>query len=290
MSTAAIPAFFLYGEPQRHAEPRFVHLEDLAVRSRPADWRIRAHAHRDLHHLMFLTQGGGRMQAEAEQWSFRAPVVLVCTAGGVHGFEWEPESEGQVLTLAEAYVAELAARAPDCRAVFAAPRALEVEPAAFAAHRFADDLEALGRELVWSAPGREMAVEGRVLCLVSGVMRLAAAPAALAAPGPRAALVARFREEVERRFRARASIEDYAEALGVTPARLRAACAHVAHAPPMALVADRVMLEARRMLLYTNMTVAETAYELGFDDPAYFSRFFAERDGRPPSAFRAAAG
>jgi AraC family transcriptional activator of pobA len=49
------------------------------------------------------------------------------------------------------------------------------------------------------------------------------------------------------------------------------------------------MVEAKRLLLYTGMTVAEVGYDLGFEDPAYFTRFFAEREGRAPSAFRAAA-
>jgi AraC family transcriptional activator of pobA len=38
--------------------------------------------------------------------------------------------------------------------------------------------------------------------------------------------------------------------------------------------------------MYTNMTIAETAYDLGFSDPAYFSRFFSERVGMSPAEFR----
>ena len=60
-------------------------------------------------------------------------------------------------------------------------------------------------------------------------------------------------------------------------------------AAPMALVHERLMVEAKRMLIYTPLSVAEVAYDLGFDDPAYFSRFFAEREGTPPSRFREAA-
>jgi AraC family transcriptional activator of pobA len=276
MLTSAIPAFFLYGEPVREADPRFLHLESIAARSRPANWTIRPHAHRDLNHLLFVTQGGGVMEVEAARLPFRAPAVLISTA------------DGHVLTLAEGYARELVGRMPDCRGLFAAPRALDAPPEDFAAHGFADDLEVLGRELVWGAPGRAMAIEGRLLCVLAGVLRLTSSAGGVQAAGPRAALVARFREAVERDFRTGAGIEDYGRALGVAPSRLRSACAAVAHTSPMALVHDRVMVEAKRMLLYTNMTVAEAAYDLGFDDPAYFSRFFAEREGRPPSAFRAA--
>jgi len=44
------------------------------------------------------------------------------------------------------------------------------------------------------------------------------------------------------------------------------------------------------MLLYTDLSVAQAAWELGFEDAAYFSRFFTAREGRSPTAFRAGAG
>jgi AraC-like DNA-binding protein len=50
------------------------------------------------------------------------------------------------------------------------------------------------------------------------------------------------------------------------------------------------MLEARRMLAYTTGSVSDIAHQLGFDDPAYFSRLFAKRCGQSPSGYREAVG
>jgi AraC family transcriptional activator of pobA len=47
-----------------------------------------------------------------------------------------------------------------------------------------------------------------------------------------------------------------------------------------------LVLEAKRLLLYSTATVAECGYALGFDDPAYFSRFFKAASGHSPRAFR----
>jgi AraC family transcriptional activator of pobA len=55
---------------------------------------------------------------------------------------------------------------------------------------------------------------------------------------------------------------------------------------PMQMVHARVFLEAKRELFYTRVSVSEIAYSLGFDDPAYFTRFFSQRAGMSPSAFR----
>ena len=52
------------------------------------------------------------------------------------------------------------------------------------------------------------------------------------------------------------------------------------------MIEERLLLEAKRMLLYSNMTVAEAAFYLGFNDPAYFSRFFAHATGSSPRAYR----
>jgi AraC family transcriptional activator of pobA len=289
MSTRAVPAFFLYGETVRDAEPRFLHLESIAARSRPANWIIRAHAHRDLAHMLFVARGGGRMRVETEILPFRAPAVLISAAGSVHGFDFEPETDGHVLTLADTYVRELVVRMPECRRLFEASRAIALDRIDFHAHGFAQSLERLGQELVWAAPGRAIALEGHLLCVLVGVLRIAALPAASKAINPNAALFARFREVVEERFRTSAGISDYSDVLGVTPSRLRSACIGVAGSSPVAIVNDRIMVEAKRMLLYTSMTISEVAYEVGFQDPAYFSRFFAGREGRPPSMFRAAA-
>jgi AraC family transcriptional activator of pobA len=286
----AVPAFFLYGEPVQEADTRFLHMESIDVRSRPADWTIRAHAHRDLNHLMFVLTGGGEMRAEASSWPFAAPSVLVCPAGSVHGFQWRPKSDGHVLTIAEPYLRELAARWPDCRSLFEAPRVLSMTEQDFVAHGFGPALERLGRELVWSAPGRSMAIEGCLSAIMAGLLRVSAIRAVAGAVHPRAALVARFREAVEQRFRSGAPLAAYAAALGVTESRLRAACLEVVRTSPMALVRDRIMLEAKRMLLYTDLSVAQAAWELGFEDAAYFSRFFTAREGRSPTAFRAGAG
>ncbi len=53
---------------------------------------------------------------------------------------------------------------------------------------------------------------------------------------------------------------------------------------------ERALLEARRLLLYSNLSVAEVGYATGFEDPAYFSRFFARHTGRSPRDWRAARG
>ena len=101
-------------------------------------------------------------------------------------------------------------------------------------------------------------------------------------------LLARLRPMIDERFSQHWPVERYAAALGVTSGRLNAACRRVTGLSTLQLVHARLMLEARRSLIYTSHGMAEIGYALGFEDPAYFSRFFTKREGRSPQAFRRA--
>jgi AraC family transcriptional activator of pobA len=286
--TTVVPSFFLYGEPPRHVAGRFLHLEALADRSGPSDWNIRAHAHDDLNHVFHLRAGSGEMRTESGIFAFIAPSVLLVPARLVHAFHWVPDSSGHVLTLSDAYLEELCVREPGFRGLFLAPDRLAVPDGDENGAFLNDSLNRLGRELSWRAPGHASAVDAQLLNILVAVLRLSLRHQTLAAPppGPQAELLARFRHLLETDFRKLRALDDYAARLGVTQARLRAACVKLARQPPHRLLQERLMLEAKRLLLYTNMTIAEAAYDLGFDDPAYFSRLFHRMAGESPRAFR----
>jgi AraC family transcriptional activator of pobA len=92
---------------------------------------------------------------------------------------------------------------------------------------------------------------------------------------------------VERACRSPLALADYARALGVTPTHLSRVARALTGRPASRLILERRLLEARRALAYTSMQVAEIAYMLGYGDPAYFARVFAQACGESPSAFRA---
>lgn len=286
---ALIPRFFLYGEPPRDAEDRFVHVETISDRSRVNDWRIQPHAHRDLHQLLVLFTGGGEMEAETQRLPFRAPNLLIVPAGVVHGFSFEPDTEGYVVTLAESLLGELARDERSFRTLFGTPNCASLEPDPALFQEFVDTLPKLRRELVWSAPASAAAATARLTTLLVIAVRAlhqSSEATSSAASSARAALVARLREKIEIHLRSGWSVAEYARSLNVTSAKLRAACLEVTNKTPTRVLEERLLLEAKRNLTYTSMTVAQIAYHLGFTDPAYFSRFFSKLAGESPAAFR----
>ena len=285
--TAPVPSFYLYGEPQRSVAEGFVHVESLDDRSRPSEWTIQPHLHRDLNHIILIAEGGGSMRADGDSVAFEAPCLLLVPAGIIHGFSWHRNSRGWVITIAGSYLHHLLERDADLHPLFRTPRAVALPDAPEVETR----INTLARELAWSGPGQRAAVEALLLWLMVQALRHATlSDSSVSSGGRQARLVARLRERIEQRFRDREPVAAHARALGVSETALRHACARVASLSPAAILDERALLEARRLLLYSNLSVAEVGYAVGIDDPAYFSRFFARHTGRSPRDWRAARG
>ena len=279
-----VPRYFLYGEHARAAAPGFVHVETLGVRSALHGWEIAPHRHEGLQQVLWVREGGGEARLDNLREAFEGPALLIVPAALVHAFTWRPGSEGHVLTLATEYAENLAVGVEAAIAhSLQAPRVLTL-----AEHGAVADMDAiferLARELRFGAPGMATAVAAQIRLLMVAVARLA--PAATAPVQPGAELWQRFRAAVELGFRTRHGVAELAAGLSLTRGRLDAICRRHAGRTAQQVIHDRLTLEAQRSLIYTGLTIAEIAYDLGFVDPAYFTRFFAREVGEPPGEFR----
>ncbi|MCQ4161621.1 helix-turn-helix domain-containing protein [Roseomonas sp. GC11] len=274
------PACDLYGEPAPRPRPGPVHVEPLMVRSARHAWTIRPHRHRDLHQFFWLRQGGGVLVEPQGEQPIQAPALLSIPPEAVHGFRYQPGSDGVVVTLAGEFLAaccHLAGQgAPPPRIgchTLPAPRAAEVE-AAFT--RLAGAFPA----------ARPAALAGNLLLLLAELEL--DTPGRVQEQGGEAALFRRFRAAVEQHYRSPLPLAAYAGQLGISVGTLTRLCRAHAGQAPLALIQERRMAEARQMLRLSRQPVSAIAYALGFE-PAYFSRFFTRHEGVSPAAYRRAA-
>jgi AraC family transcriptional activator of pobA len=281
-----IPQYFLYGEASQDVAEGFLHVESIAERSRLHDWTIRPHAHRELHHLLLVQRGGGVYSAEGSRHEF-APVALISVPRScVHGFDFKPRTDGWIVTASGALLKRIARDQHELAAVLDEPSVTPL-PAAAATH-MSNQFESLAGEFRGHLPGRRIATESWLTAILVEALRrkLELAPDAVHARTPHSQLAARYRAMVEENYRSQMSIAEYAKTLCVSTERLRLACVRSAGSAPLALLNARRLLEAKRSLLYTNMSVALIAETCGFADPAYFSRFFTRSTGASPRSYR----
>ena len=99
-------------------------------------------------------------------------------------------------------------------------------------------------------------------------------------------IVREFSFLVEQHFKTKHTVAEYADMLHKSPKTISNLFARLGAKTPLQLIHERKMLEARRMLRYTDLPVKEIAYELGYEDLQTFSRFFKMQEGASPSEFR----
>ncbi|TCI85858.1 helix-turn-helix domain-containing protein [Tenacibaculum sp. M341] len=91
---------------------------------------------------------------------------------------------------------------------------------------------------------------------------------------------------VEQNFKKLHSVTDYANRLGVSPKSLTKHFQKIGTQTPSDFIKSRIITEAKRLLIYSTEPVKHIAFELGFNDPAYFSRFFTKSEGSSPAQFK----
>jgi AraC family transcriptional activator of pobA len=260
--------------------PDVVHCETIAARSVLHEWEFAAHRHPRLHQILLIERGGGQATLEGRIHALRPMRVVNVPVGDVHGFSFKPGTQGWVLTVSAELLDEVLTPPEGLRRVLAHSTVVRGTPemrnvmqqifAEFAGRHFARAhmLRALSAGLI-GLVAREMTASGRM-------------PGGMAKPD----IFRRFETLLEQHFLQHWTVSDYAAALSVTPTHLsrltRTATGHAASN----LILERVIREARRNLVYTNLPVSTIAYALGFSDPAYFSRLFSGATGLSPRSFR----
>lgn len=101
--------------------------------------------------------------------------------------------------------------------------------------------------------------------------------------------VRQFNLLVENNFKKLHQVQEYATLMFKSPKTLSNLFSKHSDKTPVQVIADRLFLESKRLILYTDKSAGEIGFELGFAEPAHFSRFFKKMAGVAPTAFRRGA-
>ncbi|BAN48850.1 helix-turn-helix domain-containing protein [Metapseudomonas resinovorans] len=282
---APVPVFKLYGETTAWPTPDLIHWESIESRSRLHEWEIKPHQHGDLVQLLYVRSGRAELEVEGLVNRVERASLQVVPALCVHGFRFSDDVDGHVLTLALPLVEQVTGLL-DSQALLA--------PACFAAgdsQPYLDTLfEAISREYARQEPGRELMLQSLISVLLVWIGRRALERTRSdTQQQDRGRLhLQEFTRLLEQHFREHLPIEHYAQRLGISAAHLNALCRRLAGQSALQMINQRLLLEAKRCLVYTAMTINQVSDSLGFSEPAYFSRFFKRGTGQSPKAFRIA--
>lgn len=269
-----IPTYALYGETDSRHD--WLHWETIQSRSRLYDYRIAPHRHEQLFQVLSLTGGRGEVTLDGTPFELRPRTIVVVPALTVHAYSFSRNVAGIVVTMMERDLASLGVELPEAQTMPGSP----VLSAA---------LESLIAEADHPGASHDAAMRAYLTLLLIALARHRrhAAPAAEA---DRSRLHAQaFRQLVARRFRQTRRIGDYAADIGISQTHLNRICRQVLGASALAIIERRIALEARRQLLFSSLSIKQIGADLGYDDPAYFTRFVTRSLGASPAAIRRAA-
>lgn len=253
----------------------------------PSDTPVRNGVHRhDFHELFFFARGSGHHMIDLAMHEVNAPGVHLVAPGQVHGLDRSADMEGSVVMFAtDAQLGGGHAARAELFGNAVAPAAFPLQPEQL------DEAMALVRsmeeELSRSAPMAEV-VEGYL-----GILLIKCAHWSRAAHGGAVARieahdpVRRFTDLLERGFINERSVTHYASQLAITPGHLNELVKKRLGKSASDVIQERLLLEAKRLLLHADLSVKEISHSLCVEDPAYFNRFFKKATGHTPLEYRA---
>jgi AraC family transcriptional activator of pobA len=260
-------------------------LDDFRVGEGP----IRAPHRHDYHELLWLRAGEGEQLVDGEPLPIVPGTVTVVARGQVHQFREARGLRGALVRIADAALAGGAERIPAGWLLGGrGGRTIAVPPSE--RPRFEAVLRALAAET--ARPPDPYAADVVRNLTATVLLWLERWHEASRAERPDVddadvQLHRRFAQLLERDFARHHDVAHYADALGVPAAALSRALTTLTGRGTKELIVERAMVEAMRLLRFTDLTVGEIAFHVGYGDQLYFSRAFKRFAGRAPQAYRA---
>lgn len=255
----------------------------------PRQVRTQPHRH-DFFQILWLDEGRGTLRCDLSVHEFSGPTLAFFSPGRLHSWNHEIEPRGVMFGFPPSFfntdtdTPGLFGRLPYLNENGCPLLALAGADANDMARHFAQLLTEAAREL----PGRDDIVHAYITIILCKTRQhlLTRETVARAEPSV-SSLPQRFRLALDKNFPRLQKVSDYAKLLQVSRSHLNEELRVHTGRPASDHIHERLLLEARRLLVYSPMTVAQIAYELQFQDPSYFGRFFRLRMNKSPGCFRA---
>lgn len=257
-------------------------LEDMGP-----SWLRTPHKH-GFYEILWITQGHSLQVIDYEEYQVAPGSLFIISPGQVHLLEPSAQLTGFCVRFTEDFFLLDQPRAPILAELSyldnpVATPTLPLPPDQ--ATKLRTLLELLRSEFRQPAPA-EPVLRALLLVLLTEIQRLYAGRPLTAAGVHAQGVFKAFRQLVEAHFMEHLSVADYAGRLHLTPRHLNRLVHTVAACPASDIIRRRTVLEARRLLTFSALTVWQIAEQLGFADSSYFTRYFRREIGQVPLEYR----
>lgn len=242
------------------------------------------------YHLVFFTAGIGSHTIDFEQFPLTQGQIYFMIPGQVHSWQFGDDVDGYVVNFSETFISTFLRRDhyleqfPFLEGV-AAHSVIDLEPEA------ATTATQLLRAMLGESLDKERWYEDRMRLYLLELFIVTHRNSKKKSPSGNQnndLVLRNFRKLVEQHYTTLHMPKDYAALLYITPNHLNALCKDLLGKPAGEVIRDRVLLEAKRLLVNAALNISEIAWQLNFADNSYFTKFFKKQTGTTPEAFRKA--
>lgn len=284
-----IPHYFLYGEDASSGRLNDLHIASLEESLPKHNWEIHPHRHDNLHQLLIVEQGSVLAQVNERCREEQGPCILSIPPREVHGFVHQPDVKGYIITITQSFLLSLFSEAEreEFTHLFRTPLIARPEPDSRTAWTMGYIAPELLSEYKASEIGQPPMI-GAYLKIIFILLYRCLKPEQKDTTQPDARIKSyeQFMVLLEDHYPEHWPVERYAAALNLTSSHLNRLCQHYSGQNALQIIHEQLLTEAKRQLIYTQLSAKEISYKLGFKDPGYFSRFFSRKCGVTPGKFK----
>lgn len=246
------------------------------------------HRH-SFYHLLFFTEGGGRHTIDFHHFEVRPFQIYFMVPGQVHSWNFDGHVDGYVVNFSSSFFQSFLLK-PDYIGSFSFLNGITTQSVIDLPEQIQKPVLQLFENLI--AGSQQHTVFTNDLLKVLLIQLFITIQHSLTSekqngmPFQTNPILISFQKLIEKNYLALRLPSEYADLLNITPNHLNALCKEHLGIQAGELIRNRVVLEAKRLLVNLGLTISEISYKLNFNDNSYFTKFFKKEVGISPEVFR----
>lgn len=248
--------------------------------------KVEPHRH-DYYHILYVKEGLGKHSIDFKLYEIKPNSIFFVSPGQVHSLEIDKNVEGYVLSFNSAFYllnnsVQKLLDYPFFHSISNTP-VIHLSENDVRIHRTINELH---EEYKSPKKGRGNILRALFEVFLIRASRIYNQPIINPAPTHLTIQLRKFEALVESHFKEYKMLNDYAEMMYVSPKHLNNMCKKGLNKTVTNLIHERILIEAKRLLLFTDSSIAEISFELGFSDKSYFMKFFKKKTDLTANLYR----
>lgn len=287
-----IPTYQFYGEFLSQFDKDPIHHETLQDRSKQYNWKIKPHQHEKLAQIFYFERPNVKIDAMGMTFKTSEPIIFFVPPMTVHGFRFPENMAGNVTSLQLDYISR---ELSDELALFSKGTAIVLSQTN--AQHFTHIVQLIDQLRFNHALMREdrPVILSTLMVLILRYLSAETGPAirqqhSMSGQSLHEIKALEFCKLVEDHYHENMSIERYSKALHISAPQLTRITNRILNTTPNAYIQERKLIEARRLLRFTQHSISDISDRCGYRDISYFSRNFKRNVGLSPLNYRKQQG